>query len=405
MTSIVDAAVYSARISDKTIWTFVAVRDDAGATGWGEATLHGEALAIRGHVERLTPSLSGLAPDAALQQLDVAAIRDLAEASAVSALDQALNDLAAQRANAPLAAWLGTPRTARVPLYANINRGTLDRNPEGFAARAREVAGNGFDAVKIAPLDDVRPDIAHTPEGRRLIERGIARIAAVRDAIGPTRKLMVDCHWRLTEAAAADLLRELEPLGLYWFECPLPEVPEMFPALKRLRSDANTRGIRTAGCEELIGLPAFAAFLDAGIYDAIMPDIKYVGGHRELLKVGAAAAQSGVICSPHNPSGPIAHAHSVHSSALLETCPFLEFQYGESPLFFDIVAPGMPDPRGGASDVPRVPGLGVRIDLERLAPLVIPPEELHTVAAMASNNPRSPSARAALSNNANETRR
>jgi galactonate dehydratase len=405
MTSIVDTAVYSARISNKTIWTFVAVRDAAGGIGWGEATLHGEALAIRRHVERLTPTLAGLAPDLALQRLDVAAIRDLAEASAVSALDQALNDLAAQGANAPLAAHLGTPRTARVPLYANINRGTLDRNPEGFAARAREVASNGFDAVKIAPFDDVLPDIAHTPEGRRLLDRGLARIAAVRDAIGPQRLLMVDCHWRLTEAAAADLLRELEPLGLYGVECPLPEVPEMFPALKRLRSDANTRGIRTAGCEELIGLPAFAAFLDAGIYDAIMPDIKYVGGHRELLKVGAAAAQSGVICSPHNPSGPIAHVHSVHSSALLETCPFLEFQYGESPLFFDIVTPEMPDPRGGASDVPRVPGLGARIDLARLRPLVIPPGDLHTVAAMASNNPRSPSARAALSNNSSETRR
>jgi galactonate dehydratase len=405
MSSIVDSSVYSARISGKTIWTFVAVHDDAGATGWGEATLHGEAPAIPRHVERLTPSLTGLVPDTALPRLAVAAIRDLAEAAAVSALDQALNDLAAQGANVPLAARLGTPRTARVPLYANINRGTLDRTPEGFAARAREVANNGFDAVKIAPFDDVRPDIAHTPDGRRLLARGIARIAAVRDALGPARKLLVDCHWRLTETAAADLLRELEPFGLFWFECPLPEIPEMFPALRRLRSDANTRGIRTAGCEELIGLPAFAAFLDAGIYDAIMPDIKYVGGHRELLRVAAAAAKSGVICSPHNPSGPIAHVHSVHSSALLETCPFLEFQYGESPLFFDIVAPGMPDPRGGASDVPLASGLGARIDLERLSPVVIPPEELHALAAMASSNPRSPSARAALSDSSNETQR
>src|SRR4029079_3873320 len=170
--------------------------------------------------ERLTPALVGHTADAARAKLDVASIRDLAEAAAVRALDQALNDLSAQRANVPLAAHLGTPRTARVPLYANINRGTLDRTPDGFAARAREVAGRGFDAVKIAPFDDVRPDIAHTPEGRALIERGIARIAAVRDALGPARTLMVDCHWRLTEMAAADLLRELEPYGLFWFECP-----------------------------------------------------------------------------------------------------------------------------------------------------------------------------------------
>ena len=366
MSPIAQVCVHSARISPKTVWTFVAVRDRDGRTGWGEATLHGEALAIHGHVERLTPLLAGRRTHDALAALDVGALRDLPEAASVSALDQALRDLSAQQNGLPLDAHLGSPLRASVPLYANINRGTLDRSPEGFAARAREVASNGFGAVKIAPLDDVRPDNAHTPAGRQLLDRGIARIAAVRDAIGPDRKLMVDCHWRLTEAVARDVLRELTALGLYWFECPLPEVPEMFPALRRLRSDANALGIRTAGCEELIGLPAFAEFLDAGIYDAIMPDIKYAGGHRELLRIGEAAARAGTICSPHNPSGPIAHLHSVHASALLESCPFLEFQYGESPLFFDIVAGDMPDPRRGTSDVPQIAGLGIGIDMAKL---------------------------------------
>ena len=389
MTAIVGIAVHSARISPKTIWTFVALRDAEGRVGWGEATLHGAAVAIRAHFARLEGTIVGATPQDALNALDVDAIHDLAEAAAVSSIDQALWDLSAQQAVEPLASHLGAPRTQRVPLYANINRGTLDRSPDGFAARAREVAANGFDAVKIAPLDDVRPQNCATPEGRRLVDAGIARITAVRAAIGPSRKLMVDCHWRLTEAVALDVLRELEPLGLYWFECPIAEVPAIFPALRRIRSAANARGVLTAGCEELIGLPAFAEFLDAGVYDAIMPDIKYVGGHREMLKVGERAAKSGVICSPHNPSGPIAHLHSVHSSALLETCPLLEFQYGESDLFFDLVAGEMPDPRRGASDVPPRPGIGAAIDVARLAPLELTGGALQAAMAAPSTNPRS----------------
>src|SRR6185436_18736478 len=132
-------------------------------------------------------------------------------------------------------------------------------------------------------------------------------------------------------------------LKLYWFECPLPEEPEQFAALRRIRAFANARGVRTAGCEELVGVDAFRTFLDAGLYDAIMPDIKYCGGHVEMLRIAAAAAPSKTLCSPHNPSGPIAHLHSVHASAVLPDCPFLEFQYGESPLFFDIVAGAFPD--------------------------------------------------------------
>ncbi|MBK7473425.1 MAG: hypothetical protein IPI73_25090 [Betaproteobacteria bacterium] len=76
------------------------------------------------------------------------------------------------------------------------------------------------------------------------------------------------------------------------------------------------------------------------------------------------------VCSPHNPSGPIAHAHSVHVSALLADCPFLEFQLGESSLFFDLIDGSLPDPEKGRSAVPAGNGLGVGIDFARLQPLL-----------------------------------
>ena len=373
MATVTDIEAFSARISERTVWTFVRVRDATGRRGWGEATLQGEAAAVHERVAALAPAFAGRALPSPLEAADAAGTRggSLAEAAAISAIDQALCDLAGQERHQSLASLFGSARRATIALYANINRGTVDRRPSGFATRAREAASRGFDAVKIAPFDDVSPETAENPASRRLLALGVERVAAVRAAIGPERRLLVDCHWRFTERIASEMLREMEPLRLFWLECPLAEDASMFPALRRLRSQANDAGVRLAGCESLTGCEAFRTFLDAGVYDVIMPDVKYAGGLAEMLRIGDAAAQRGVLCSPHNPSGPIAHAHSVHVSALLPAFPFLEFQYGESARFFDIVEGMLPDPGHGTSALPGGHGLGVGLDLARLGPLLI----------------------------------
>lgn len=357
MAKIVNVAALSARVSDKTVWNFVRVDTADGRQGWGEATLQGFAAAVHDHVARLASLLEGRNLSSPVDVMEIAGTcgRDTAEAAAISALDQAIADVLAQESGRSLAAALGTPLRGTVGLYANVNRGTVDRSPAGFASRAREAAGRGFDAVKIAPFDGVQPNVADAAR----LATAIERIAAVRAAIGPEVRLLVDCHWRLSESAAADVLREIEPLKLYWFECPLAEIEENFPALRRLRGQANRTGVRLAGCEMMIGRQGFQPFLDAGVYDVIMPDVKYAGGLRELLRIGAAAERHGVACSPHNPTGPIAHAHSLHLSTHLPMFPFLEFQYGESPLFFEFVAGDLPDPNTGHSQLPRGAGLGL----------------------------------------------
>ena len=357
MVSPVTIEALSARVSDKTVWTFVRLDTAQGPVGWGEATLQGEAKAVHAQVARLAPALIGRNFEPPVDVMDIAGTcgGDTAEAAAISAIDQALWDAMAQARGVSLAALLGTPRRDTVGLYANINRGTLDRSPAGFATRAREAVGRGFAAIKIAPFDGVQPGTSDSA----LVAAGIARIAASREAVGPDIHLMVDCHWRFNEPAAADVLREIEPLKLYWFECPVPEVAENFSALRRLRTRANATGVRLAGCEMVIGRAGFQPFLEAGVYDVIMPDVKYAGGLRELLRIGEAAARHGVACSPHNPTGPIAHAHSLHLSAHLPQFPFLELQYGESRLFFDFVAGTLPDPNTGRSELPHGAGLGL----------------------------------------------
>ena len=370
-TLIASIAAHSARISPKTVWTFVRARDDAGRVGWGEATLIDRADEIHTHVARHAPSWVGR--PARPSHDAVATADDTAEAAALCAIDQAVWDLAAQARGVPLAAALGVPRTSSVALYANINRGTHDRSPAGFAARAREATERGFRAIKIAPFDDVRADDLRTEAGRQRFDRGVERVLAAREAIGPACDLMVDCHWRLDERSAGEALARLEPARLFWLECPLPETVETLAALKRLRAQANARGVRLAGCESMTALAGFRPFLDAGAYDAIMPDVKYAGGLAEMLRIGDEARRRGVLCSPHNPTGPIAHLASVHVAAILDSCPFLEFQYGESAHFLDLCDRAIPDPNGGASALPGGAGLGAGLDLAKLAALAVEP--------------------------------
>jgi galactonate dehydratase len=250
-----------------------------------------------------------------------------------------------------------------VPTYANINRGIAERTPEGFAANARAALRDGFTAIKIAPFDRVElyGDERKTVD-YALIGAGLARIGAVRDAIGPDVDLMVDCHWRLTRTVAEAVIRATESLRLHWLECPVPETPEMLDTLCALRSMANSRGVLLAGCEEMSLIAGFMPFLEVGAYDVMMPDVKYVGGMRQMLEVADMLASYGVAFSPHNPSGPVCHAASLQLCAATEHLQRLEMQYNETSLFDLIVRPAVAKAVSGAIEVSRMPGLGVALD-------------------------------------------
>jgi len=359
------------RISAKTVWTFLQVTDGDGRAGIGEATLTGKEAQLAAVTAARAADLVGrpAVPDDPLQP---PAERGLPEAAFASALDQALWDLAGQRAGKPVWQLLGSVRRDRIPLYANINRRTLDRSPSGFAASARHAAGKGFTRFKIAPFDDLTPALADGAQGRALVAAGLDRVAAVRAAAGPEAHVMVDCHWRFTEAAARDAIDRLAELGVDWFECPLPENAETIPALTRLRAHANARGMRHAGLEMAPSPATLRPFLAAGCYDVVMPDIKYIGGHAGMLQAGSLCAKYGAACAPHNPTGPVCHGASLHAAAVLDGFDLLEHQYDESPLFDRLVGGGLPDHDCAESLLPQGPGLGAALDPALAAELKVP---------------------------------
>jgi galactonate dehydratase len=348
-------------VTPKTNWSFVQVRTEDGRTGTGECTLANHEAALAVEVARLDAALRGAdARDRnALARVLPHAPAGLVRHAAVSALEQALWDLAGQETGVPIWRLLGGRLRDRVPLYANINRGVAERVPEGFAAAARRAVEDGFAAVKLAPFDPFVWEDGAEPAQRAAYAQGLDRIAAVRDAVGPGVDVMVDCHWRFSAGGSIALVRDVARFDLFWLECPLAEAN--LTELRRARSLANERGMRLAGAETLAGLAGFAPVIAAGAYDVLMPDIKYCGGHEEMRRIAALAQVHGIEIAPHNPTGPIGHAHTVQVCATIANLGRLEVQFGETPLFFGIAAGSVPAISGGAAPVPDLPGLGAAL--------------------------------------------
>ncbi len=331
------ASLHVVRVTDRTCWTFLRIHSADGRIGEGEATLQGREHGLRAAAERLVPAALR---EAAVAEPGAFAERhrpsDIQEASIVSALDQALWSLHAQARGQSLTQVLGALRE-RVPVYANINRRTRDRSPAGFASSAEKALAAGHMAFKLAPFDEVTPHVCAQGDGARAMGAGLERIAAVREVIGQQSRLMVDCHWRFDEATARALNEAAAKLAVHWIETPIPETEAGIPGLARLRRQCNELGMRQAGLETSIGWDAMRPYVEAGAYDVVMPDVKYMGGINEILRAAAGCKAHGVQVSPHNPSGPICHAASLQVSMALDAFDMLEMQFDESPLFDTLV--------------------------------------------------------------------
>ena len=361
---VAEIAVSRLPVNHRGDWIFVALTDAAGRVGFGEASHSGDDAAtsalLAGPLSEQVRRIAWDDPAAAWGILDQAAPAGTPRrvaATATSAVEQALWDLRAQQEGLGLAALLGArPETRTVPLYANINRATVDRSPEGFAANAARAVSEGFRTVKLAPFDEV---VYGTPpeDRRRLAEPGLARVSAVRAAVGPEIRVLVDCHWRFDVPSALSVGAALARLSVGWLEDPVPyeDGPEDTLAVRRAAP------LPVATGERLISAAAFEPFLQVGAADYYLPDVKHIGGIGQLLRLAAASRNRGVWITPHNPSGTISTLASASALASVPHAAPLEFAWGEAAWRPDVLDP--PErTEGGALVLPAGrPGLGARL--------------------------------------------
>jgi galactonate dehydratase len=347
-------------------WILVEVRTDSGLTGIGEASQSGNDRLVRESLLQLGERLAGADPtqpeviwERLTRSSDIFADgAGRVAATAVSAVDQALWDIAGKALEVPVWRLLGGRRRERVRLYANLNRGTRDRSVEGFARAARAAVEAGFRAVKCTPFDEIRHDRLDRDGVEEDLDLGVARIAASREAVGPGVDLLVDCHCRFNLALARKAAEKVRGLDLYWFEEPLPrdQVGEM-------RSLRESSGLTLAGGEGFFGREGFWEYLSQGAVDVIMPDVKHAGGISECRRIAALAETRNIPVAPHSPAGPVSTIAGVHLAASIRNFLILEYAFGEVPWREQLISP--PERvEGGFMPLPEGPGLGVELNQE-----------------------------------------
>jgi o-succinylbenzoate synthase len=176
--------------------------------------------------------------------------------AAAHALDCALLDRSARRADRPLYRYLGTEETVgSIPVNAVVG----DADIETTVSRAKAASTSGFECVKVKV-------------GARAPERDLERLSAVRQALGDQIALRADANGAWTESTARDLWPELGEIGVETVEQPLAASEIAGHAVLRTQRGpevALDEGVREHGID---------ALLDAGAADVIILKPMSVGG-------------------------------------------------------------------------------------------------------------------------------
>ena len=109
-----------------------------------------------------------------------------------------------------------------IALYTHFPYGST---PEETGRNARVPVADGVRAIKLDPFAEEMRRKGHyldgsiSPAGE---ERGVAIVAAVREAVGPEVEVLIDAHALYNVPTAIRLANRLEPFNITWFEEPVP---------------------------------------------------------------------------------------------------------------------------------------------------------------------------------------
>lgn len=307
-------------------WLFIRLHAEDGTVGIGEASHGRDDEGVKHQIETLKPRIVGWN----VFEFENFRGRFFRESeghtyhTAYSGIEQAMWDLAGKALEIPIYQLLGGKCRNQIRLYANINRATVDRSPQGFAKNAKQAVSEGFTAIKCAPFDGVSVSDITKGTLTPAIHQGIERIRAIRTTIGPEVDLLVDCHSRFNPGLIIQTSKALDDLNLFWIEDPVP-----LNDLDAVAHVSQSTSMPIATGERLRTLTEFDRLLKYGRVDYILPDVKHVGGLLGLKKIATLAETTNVRVTPHNPSGPVATAASVQCMASVPNFGILEFAWGE----------------------------------------------------------------------------
>ena len=334
----------------------IRIETDGGLVGWGETSAFG---GLRSLIEEVyAPVLIGRDP------LEHRALwralwgPNFGNGLALGGVDIALEDLRGKVLGLPVAELYGGRLRRRVMAYASAMNYIEGEDPAvQYPREAEALVAQGFKALKMRL-------------GGQPLRQDVAAATAVRRAVGPDIKLMADGNGAYTLSSAIQMGRELERLGFYWFEEPLPQSVPEYAAYETL---AQTLDIAIAACEGLTSRGQFKEAITRRAMDIVQPDVSLAGGIGECLFVAEMARLWGIPCMPHCWAGGPVIAATTHLLSLLPDAswarttepPMLEFDMVENPFRENLLTQPL-EVRDGFITVPTGPGLGIDIDEDKL---------------------------------------
>lgn len=317
----------------------VRVEDDQGHVGWGESFGYFTADATKATIDRLiAPTLVGSQVDD-IPAWNLKTQRQLhlfgrygVTLFAISGVDIALWDLAAQRQGVPLHQLFSQPSRTQVQAYASLVRYADDQVAPAICEKALKM---GFKDIK-------------------LHEVTVPEIAACRAAIGYDVPMATDvnCGWSVSDTRA--WLPDLEALQLAWLEEPIFP-PEDFATLNSLRG----QGVSLSAGENWCSAFQFEQALKAGAVDSVQPSVTKVGGISECLRIGQLAAAYNVPVLPHCPYFGPGFLATLHLAAAQPNVAQIEYLFVDPQAWlYDIQ--GMR--QGHLFNIPQGVGLGYQMD-------------------------------------------
>ena len=343
-------------------WLFLKVSTDEGIVGWGEPIVEGRAETVRTAVEELSGYLIGKNPFRIEDHFQVLYRGGFYRGgpvltSALSGIEQALWDIKGRALGVPVYELLGGAAREKMRVYSWIGG---DR-PADAAESAKAQRAAGFTAVKMNATEEL--DYVDSPAK---IDAAVARLAAVREAVGPELGIGIDFHGRVHKGMAKTLARELEPYRPMFIEEPV--LPGNEEALREVARHTTTP---IALGERLYTRWAFKRVLVGGYVDVVQPDLSHAGGILETRKIAAMAEAFDVAVAPHCPLGPIALAASLQLDACTPNAIIQEQSLGihynqESDLLDYLVDEDVFAYQEGYVTIPVGPGLGIEIDEEKV---------------------------------------
>lgn len=257
---------------------------------------------------------------------------------AISAADIALWDLKGRREQRPLSEMAGGAGTS-----CKVYRGGIDLNLslEQLLDSIDGYLADGFRAVKIKV-------------GKDELAEDVARVAAVRQRIGPDVPFMVDANYALDVPRAIAAAKAFAPFDLLWFEEPI--IPDDYLGYAAI---TEATGMPLAMGENLHILEEFRHAFAWSRLSFIQPDASNCGGITGWLRVAELARQAGIpVCSHGMQELHVSLVAAQPHGGWLEAHSFDLDRYTTRPLIL----------QEGRAVAPEAPGTGVTFDLEKLAP-------------------------------------